>query len=192
MKLSPTIIIDTREQAPFTFANLPSEPGTLDTGDYSVRGLEHLVAVERKSLDDLLACVGRERERFKRELQRLRAYRFRLLIVEASAADLEQGTYPQAADTLNRNGQASGTAPLGGSGTAPQAADPLRRPWRSKLTPAHVLGSLAAWTAQYTLPVWLGGTHDESGRFVERFLYQAARCVADEAEAVFGKLKESA
>lgn len=156
MKLAPILIIDTREQAPFTFANLPSEPGTLDAGDYSVRGLEHLVAVERKSLDDLLACVGRERERFKRELQRLRAYRFRLLIVEASAADLEAGH------------------------------------WHSKLTPAHVLGSLAAWTAQYTLPVWLGGTHDESGRFAERFLYQAARTVAGEAEAVFGKLKESA
>lgn len=172
MKLTPVILIDTREQDPFTFANLPSEPGTLDTGDYSVRGLEHLVAVERKSLDDLLACVGRERDRFKRELQRLRAYRFRLLIVEASAADLEQGVYPQGAYPLN-----------------PQGARPL---WRSKLTPAHVLGSLAAWTAQYTLPVWLGGTHDESGRFVERFLYQAARTVAGEAEAVFGKLKESA
>ncbi|MCK6465097.1 MAG: ERCC4 domain-containing protein [Phycisphaerae bacterium] len=167
MKLTPVILIDTREQDPFTFANLPSEPGTLDTGDYSVRGLEHLVAVERKSLDDLLACVGRERDRFKRELQRLRAYRFRLLIVETTAADLEQGAYP---------GGGEGARPL----------------WRSKLTPAHVLGSLAAWTAQYSLPVWLGGTHDESGRFAERFLYQAARTVAGEAEAVFGKLKESA
>ena len=168
MKLAPTIIIDTREQAPFTFANLPSEPGTLDAGDYSVRGLEHLVAVERKSVDDLLACVGRERGRFKRELQRLRAYRFRLLIVEASAADLAQGVYP-----LNPSG-------------AHHAAS--RTPWRSKLTAAHVLGSLAAWTAQYTLPVWLGGTHDEAGRFAERFLYQAARTVAGEAEAVFGTL----
>ncbi len=182
MKLSPTLIIDTRERAPFTFANLPSEPGTLDTGDYSVRGLEHLVAVERKSVDDLLACVGRERDRFKRELQRLRAYRFRLLIVEASAADLEQGAYPQGEHPLNPSRAASASS--GGSGARPR--------WRSKLTAAHVLGSLAAWTCQYSLPVWLGGTHDESGRFAERFLYQAARTVAGEAEAVFGKLKESA
>lgn len=143
MKLTPTIIVDSREQDPLTFANLPSEVGTLDTGDYSVRSLEHLIAVERKSLNDLLACVGRERDRFKRELQRLRAYRFRLLVVETDALALESGE------------------------------------WRSQLQPAHVLGSLAAWSAQYELPIWLAGSHDAAGRFVERFLWQAARCVAD-------------
>ena len=89
VKLAPTIIIDTREQCPLRFENLPAELGTLDTGDYSVRGLAHAIAVERKSLDDLLGCIGRDRDRFKRELQRLRAYRFRLLVVEADAAALE-------------------------------------------------------------------------------------------------------
>jgi DNA excision repair protein ERCC-4 len=93
MTIRPTIIIDTREQAPLTFVNLPSEPGTLDCGDYSIRGLTHLIALERKSVPDLLACVGRERERFERELQRLQAYRFRHLAIEASAADLEGGDW---------------------------------------------------------------------------------------------------
>ena len=93
MKLSPTIIIDTREQTPWKFANLPSEPGTLDTGDYSIRDLTHLVCIERKTLDDLLSCVGRHRDRFRRELQRLRAFRFRCLVVEASYADLEAGQW---------------------------------------------------------------------------------------------------
>ena len=88
MSFSPVIVVDTREQEPWGFCNVPTERGTLDTGDYSVRGLEHLVAVERKSLPDLLGCVGRERDRFKRELQRLRGYRFRLLVIEASYADL--------------------------------------------------------------------------------------------------------
>ena len=145
--LQPTIIIDSREQLPFVFANLPSEPGTLDTGDYSIRGLEHRVTVERKSLEDLLACCGRDRDRFKRELQRLRAYRFRLLVVEASAADLEAGE------------------------------------WRSKLQPVHVMGTLAAWTGQYELPIWLAGNHSAGGLFVERFLFQAARRVAMENSA---------
>ena len=77
-RIAPTVIIDSREQAPLAFANLPSEVGTLDTGDYSIRGLEHLVAVERKSLDDLLGIVGRDRQRFRRELQRLRGFRYRL------------------------------------------------------------------------------------------------------------------
>ena len=139
--IRPTIVIDNREQMPFVFTGSPTRPGTLDTGDYSVAGLEHLVAVERKSLDDLLACCGRERDRFKRELQRLRAYRFRLLVVETDVATLAAGG------------------------------------WRSKLKPSHVLGSLAAWTAQYGLPVWLGGSHEACGQHVERYLYQAARRV---------------
>lgn len=147
MKIEATVIVDSREQQPLVFDNLPAVTGTLSTGDYSVVGLEHLIAVERKELGDLLACCGRERDRFKRELQRLRAYRFRLLVVEADAATLEAGA------------------------------------WRSKLKPAHVLGALAAWTAQYGLPVWLGGDHAAAGRFVERFLYQAARCVATELSA---------
>ncbi len=93
MKISPTILVDTREQCPWQFENLPSERATLDAGDYSVKGLEHLIAVERKSLDDLLACVGRGRDRFRRELQRLRSYRFRCLVVEADHADLEGGVW---------------------------------------------------------------------------------------------------
>lgn len=141
-----TILIDTREQAPFVFAEMPTRPKTLDTGDYSIAGLEHLIAVERKSIDDLLACCGRERDRFKRELQRLQAYRFRLLVVETDAAALEAGR------------------------------------WRSKLHSSHVLGSLAAWSAQFTLPVWLGGSHEACGRYVEKYLFQCVRRVRTEYE----------
>ena len=52
------IIIDSREQRPFDFlsqnGDIETERGTLDTGDYSVAGLESRVAVERKSLADLV------------------------------------------------------------------------------------------------------------------------------------------
>ena len=43
----PTVIIDTREQAPLLFTRLPAIRAGLLTGDYSIRGLEHLFAVER-------------------------------------------------------------------------------------------------------------------------------------------------
>ena len=44
-----TILVDTREQHPWEFpAGFHSEPATLSTGDYSVRGLEDLIAVERE------------------------------------------------------------------------------------------------------------------------------------------------
>ena len=92
-KIAPTVIIDRREQHVWKFENLPTERATLDTGDYSIKGLEHLIAVERKSLPDLLAGIGRERARFKRELARLRGFRFTALIIEASHADLEAGQW---------------------------------------------------------------------------------------------------
>ena len=148
MKIAPIVVIDSREQTPWEFSNLPTERATLDSGDYSIVGLTHLVVVERKSLPDLLGCLGRERDRFKRELQRLRAFRFRCLVVEASYADLEGGG------------------------------------WRSKIQPSHVLGSLAAWMAQYSLPVMLAGDHESAARFVEKYLFQAARTIAAENKAI--------
>ena len=91
-KLRPVIVIDCREQDPFLFG-LPTEIGTLATGDYSIRGLDHLIAVERKSLPDLIGCVTRDRDRFKRELQRMAAYRFRLVAVEAAPQDITAGCW---------------------------------------------------------------------------------------------------
>ncbi len=88
-----TAIIDTREQNPLDLEPLRTEVGTLTTGDYSVRGLEHVVTVERKSLGDLLSCVGAERERFDREVQRLLAYPVRALVVESTWAEVEQGEW---------------------------------------------------------------------------------------------------
>ena len=55
--------------------------------------MEAVVAIERKSLPDLLACCGRERERFDREVQRLLAYPVRALVVEASWQDIEAGDW---------------------------------------------------------------------------------------------------
>ena len=79
-----TAIVDTREQTPLDLAPLKTVRGTLSTGDYSIVGLEHVVAIERKSRDDLIACVGRERERFDREVKRLLAYHVRSLVVEST------------------------------------------------------------------------------------------------------------
>lgn len=93
-KLPPshvTIIVDTREQLPLDLTPLQNAPGTLETGDYAIRGLEHLARVERKSLEDLIACVGRERDRFEREVQRLLAFPVRVLVVESTWAEIEMG-----------------------------------------------------------------------------------------------------
>ncbi|HEX4129105.1 MAG TPA: hypothetical protein VHZ24_03620 [Pirellulales bacterium] len=87
------VIIGTREQCPLDLAPLRSTIGTLATGDYSVRGLEHVVAIERKPEGDLLACIGQEREWFDREVQRLLAYPVRALVIESTWQRIEAGQW---------------------------------------------------------------------------------------------------
>jgi len=89
------IIIDTREQTPLVFDQelVVAEAGTLNHGDYSVFGLTDMVVVERKSLPDLVACVGRERDRFERELVALRGYHCRAVVIEATLKQIEAGNW---------------------------------------------------------------------------------------------------
>jgi ERCC4-type nuclease len=93
------ILIDTREQTPFTFEGYDAvpEPATLPVGDYSLPGFEDRAAIERKTLDDLIACLmGSNRERFERELARGRHYELFWLMVEASLEDVSKGKYRSA------------------------------------------------------------------------------------------------
>lgn len=92
------IIIDTREQEPFsfkgkTYTDVQVTRGCLPTGDYSLAGLTDRVAIERKSLADLVACLGRERERFERELIRGQGLECFVVVVEANWQELELGQY---------------------------------------------------------------------------------------------------
>jgi ERCC4-type nuclease len=88
-----TAIIDSREQKPLQLSPLASEVATLTTGDYTARGCEELIRIERKSLPDLVACVGRDRSRFEREVDRLMAYPVRILLVESTWAAIEMGQW---------------------------------------------------------------------------------------------------
>ena len=80
MKDEPAIpvIIDTREQMPFSFSGFPVEieEATLDAGDYSCAPFHRRISIERKGFQDLVNCLGKGRERFEKELLRLRAYDF--------------------------------------------------------------------------------------------------------------------
>jgi DNA excision repair protein ERCC-4 len=90
----PCILVDSREQTPLVFSRLPSRSATLQTGDYSIVGMEELFAVERKSIADLTACcMGENRQRFERELHRLRGYRFKRLLVIGSRGQIEAQQY---------------------------------------------------------------------------------------------------
>lgn len=88
-----TAIIDSREQTPFTLAPLRTTKGTLATGDYSIKGLTHVIAVERKSMSDLMNCIGIDRERFEREIQRLMAYQIKALVLECHISQIQLKQY---------------------------------------------------------------------------------------------------
>jgi ERCC4-type nuclease len=60
----------------------------LETADVCVAGLPDGVLVERKSPPDLAACLGRERERFERELKRGRHCGRLLVVVEGNFTDV--------------------------------------------------------------------------------------------------------
>jgi len=88
-----TIITDTREQNPLSFS-LPVEGAALKTGDYSIKGLERFIAIERKSPDDLVACLkSGNRERFEKELSRGRGLDYFALVIESDMARLANGDY---------------------------------------------------------------------------------------------------
>lgn len=89
----PTIVIDTREQEPLVFERLAVAGGTLYAGDYSVSGGEHLFSVERKSIADLVGSVTSGRERFERELVRLRGYRFKRLLIVGTVGEIMRHEY---------------------------------------------------------------------------------------------------
>lgn len=89
------IIIDTREQTPYSFEayGVETETRKLNTGDYSIGGLEDFVCVERKTLDDFVSSVTTSRKRFFKELERMKAFRCSCVIVEGSLPDITSKRY---------------------------------------------------------------------------------------------------
>ena len=106
-------VVDSREQLPLDLSPLRSEVGTLPTGDYSVKGLQNVVSIERKSLGDLLSCIGAERERFDKEIQRLLAFPTRCLVVESTWPEIEAGEWRSRVSAASALGSLLGWVALG-------------------------------------------------------------------------------
>lgn len=83
------IVVDSREVLPIGFPGATTK--MLPTGDYSILDMEHRVTLERKTLADFYACVGKERNRFERELKRMVEFEYAAVIIESSLANILQG-----------------------------------------------------------------------------------------------------
>ena len=99
------VAIDTREQKPMPFPDgTPTVVTTLYPGDYSVVGLERIVAWEKKDMGDLIGTLfGKSQnadgsfiarqQKFVEELTAMRCYRFRSVIVTEPLAKIEAHMY---------------------------------------------------------------------------------------------------
>ncbi len=79
------ILYDTREKLPWKFNiyDCSTEESCLKTGDYSIKGKEDLVCIERKkSTGELSVNIGLKWKPFNEELVRMSQYRFKFLICE--------------------------------------------------------------------------------------------------------------
>ena len=85
------VIKDTRERDGWYFKESNYCQGMvdkkLDTGDYSVEGLEDVLCIERKgSVSELANNIVDKR--FDRELERMRDFKYKFLILEFSINDI--------------------------------------------------------------------------------------------------------
>jgi len=83
----PTIIIDTREQQPWKFPNHTTAVKKLDTGDYSLEGLENVLCIERKKNTSEFAKNIIEK-RYDDWTMRMAEFKHKYLLLECSLADV--------------------------------------------------------------------------------------------------------
>jgi len=124
-----SVIVDTREQLPYTFHGMgmvvPTVPHGLRSGDYSIDGMEDHTAIERKSLDDLYGSATWGRKRFEAEIARLNDLPgFAAVVIEADWREI-------AAPSEHRPG------------------------WINQTDPASVVGTVNAWSVRYPRVHWL-------------------------------------
>jgi ERCC4-type nuclease len=86
-------LADTREQAvpPFP-SGVEVRRATLAEADYTTPALVDLARIERKSPGDLASTLSHGRERFDREVQRLRPYRWKCVVVEGDLSEVYRTT----------------------------------------------------------------------------------------------------
>lgn len=90
-----TIIIDTREQHPWEFPNHATANRKLDTGDYSIEGLENILCIERKNGIAEIANNMTE-SRFKDVIERMKTYQHSYILIECDYDQLMN--YPIGSD----------------------------------------------------------------------------------------------
>lgn len=177
-----TILVDSREQKPYRWAiDQPVEKATLDVGDYSGKTVRDLLRIERKSLGDLLGCVGGGRARFERCLARLEAYPSRFLLIEASLEFLALGKWRDFHRGLPRGSRWNKYHP-----DLPPHGRALMRE-EMKITPGQVIGSVMAWSLRHGVAPLFCGDRRHGKAMVARLVHLAAEQRRKERASALGQ-----
>lgn len=138
-----TVIIDTREQQPWEFSNYAIANRKLDTGDYSIEGLEHLLCIERKkSVSEFANNIVESR--FKDVVMRMSQLKYSFLLLEFDLQDIM--IYP-----------VGSTVP--------------KRMWdKIKISPAFLLKSILDLQLNHNIIVYFCGDSDNAEKMAEYIL----------------------
>jgi len=152
-----SLVRDTREQRPLDFSPFPFvtvEIGTLWPGDYSIRGYEHSIAWERKSVSDLIGTmkggyVGRDsirryESRFDLELEEFERHFDRAFVI----------VEPDDPEVIRR----AGGIPEGCGATR----QIMNHWYRSAMTPEKVMSFLKQLSAGYGCHVCLCESREDA------------------------------
>ena len=88
-----TVIKDTREQEGYFFKEYDKCAGMverkLDTGDYSIEGMEDKICIERKGcVEELAQNLGKKKHAFINEIERMKSFPHKFIVLEFSLEDL--------------------------------------------------------------------------------------------------------
>ena len=100
------VVKDTREQEGYFFNEFNTCKGMverkLDTGDYTIDGLEDKICIERKGcIEELAVNLGQKKHAFLNEIDRMKTYDHKFLILEFSLEDLLK--FPDESRIPNKN-----------------------------------------------------------------------------------------
>lgn len=103
--LMPIVQVDTREQEPLHVQKYEIERVALPVGDYGVKGFSDwsnpAFIAERKSVDDLVGSLIQGRDRFMREIEKMRQFRFACLLIESERIDIISHAYKSKANPVS-------------------------------------------------------------------------------------------
>jgi ERCC4-type nuclease len=140
------IVIDKREKKPFKFPkDIITEKQTILTGDYTIKGFEDKICIERKSKQDCYNSLSSGRDRFRLEYERMCSMDRALVIIESSFSDF------MIAPSYYLKGKEI----------------------KSKFSPSSAINTLISWYLDYNIPFIFSDSHKMSMGFTLRFLEKA-------------------